>query len=202
MAGTVAILGGSFNPVHIGHLLLAQSAFELGLFERVVFMPTNQVAHKDGSQLAPALDRVAMLRLAVGDNEAFSVSELEIMRGGVSYAYDSMVEWHAAHGGEAPGFIIGMDSLLELHTWHRVKELLPLCRFITMIRPGYDAMPAAEDLKLPEPWPARLLSDVYEGRSCAVSSSEIRERLAQKREIRYLVPESVERYIARRHLYQ
>ena len=198
----VAILGGSFNPVHLGHLLMAQSVLETGHFDQIVFLPSSRTPHKDPGALAPAADRLAMLRLAIGDNPAFSISEQEIARGGVSYAVDTLCEWRQLHPAAArPGFIIGMDSLIELHTWHRVADLLPLCTFITLQRPGFDAVPEAAALRLPAPWPERLLAGIVPGRRFDVSSSEIRQRVAENRGIRYLVPDSVARYIAKHGLY-
>jgi len=199
----VAILGGSFNPVHLGHLLLAQSVLETGRFDQIVFLPSNRTPHKDPVALAPAADRLAMVRLAIGDNPAFSLSEQEIIRGGVSYAVDTLNEWHQLHpGAPPPGFIIGMDSLLELYTWRDVADLLPLCTFVTLRRPGFDAVPDAAALRLPAPWPERLLAGIVPGRQFDVSSSEIRRRVAENREIRYLVPDSVARYIAKHGLYR
>lgn len=196
-----AILGGSFNPIHIGHLMMAQSVLDQGQADRILFMPANRPPHKVEDHLASNDDRLAMVRLAVADNPDFAVSDQELVRGGISYAVDTLLAWQAIHPGNRPGFILGMDSLLELHTWHRVAELLPLCDFITLRRPWYDPMPAASALKLPAPWPERLLAAVISGRSCDVSSTEIRKRVAQKRQIRYLTPDAVVQYIERHGLY-
>ncbi len=182
---------------------MAQSVLDTGEFDQIVFLPSNQTPHKDPALLAAAADRLALLRLALGDNPHFSLSEQEIVRGGTSYTFDTLSEWQRHHpAGEPPGFIIGMDSLLELHSWHRPLELLPLCRIITLQRPGFDKLPSPGALSLPPPWPERLLADVIPGRNCDISSAEIRERVAKGRSIRYLVPESVARYIMRRRLYQ
>lgn len=197
-----AILGGSFNPIHIGHLLMAQSVLDAGSVGQVVFMPANLPPHKPHANLASNEDRLAMVKLAIAGNPAFTWSDQELVRGGVSYAVDTLLAWHELRPGDKPFFIIGMDSLLELHTWHRVAELLPLCDFITLQRPGYDQLPSPEALKLPAPWPEQLLANVIRGRSCDVSSTEIRKRVAQKRQIRYLTPDSVVRYIESRGLYR
>ena len=198
----VAILGGSFNPIHIGHLMMAQSVLDEGCAGQVVFLPANLPPHKPHDHLASNADRLAMVRLAIADNPAFVCSDQEITRGGVSYAVDTLLAWHTLHPGERPCFVIGMDSLLELHTWHRVEELLPLCEFITLRRPWYDPVPAAGVLKLPAPWPERLLAGIIPGRSCDVSSSEIRKRIAQNRQIRYLTPDPVVGYIEAHGLYR
>jgi len=198
----VAILGGSFNPIHIGHLMMAQSVLDEGCAGQVVFLPANLPPHKPHDHLASNADRLAMVRLAIADNPAFVCSDQEITRGGVSYAVDTLLAWHTLHPGERPCFVIGMDSLLELHTWHRVEELLPLCEFITLRRPWYDPVPAAGVLKLPAPWPERLLAGIIPGRGCDVSSSEIRKRIAQNRQIRYLTPDPVVAYIEAHGLYR
>lgn len=197
----IAILGGSFNPIHIGHLLMAQSVLDEGRVGQVVFMPSNLPPHKPHDHLASNADRLSMVRLAIADNPGFAWSDQEIARGGVSYAVDTLLAWHAQHA-DKPGFILGMDSLLELHTWHRVEELLPLCEFITLRRPWYDPIPSAGALKLPAPWPERLLAGIIPGRSCDVSSSEIRKRIAQNRQIRYLTPDPVVGYIEAHGLYR
>lgn len=198
----MAILGGSFNPIHIGHLLMAQSVLDEGRAGQVVFMPSNLPPHKPHDHLASNDDRLEMVKLAVADNPAFTWSDQELIRGGVSYAVDTLLAWHARLPDEKPAFIIGMDSLLELHTWHRVEELLPLCEFITLQRPWYDPIPSPGALKLPTPWPERLLSNIIPGRGCDVSSTEIRKRIAQNRQIRYLTPDPVVRYIESHGLYR
>ena len=126
---------------------------------------------------------------------------LETERGGVSYAVDTMLAFRARYTDCEPHFIIGMDSLRELHLWYRVEELLRLTRFIVVDRPGVDRPVRPEELRLPAPWPERLLASVVRGRLCEVSSCEIRTRVAENRPIRYLVMPAVEQYIRRQGLY-
>jgi nicotinate-nucleotide adenylyltransferase len=198
----IGILGGSFNPLHSGHLLLAQSALEARGLERVYFLPSNVPPHKAGGRLAPAADRLEMARLATADNPAFAVADDEIRRGGVSYAVDTLRAWREREPAAPPPlFIVGLDSLRELHLWRDIGTLLTLCEFLPLERPGYDRPPLADDLRLPPPWGQRLLDAILPGRRCDISSSEIRERVAQGRSIRYLVPEAVARYIAAHGLY-
>ncbi len=198
----VGILGGSFDPLHYGHLLVAQSALESGQLDRVCFMPAHRPPHKSGCTLASPRDRMEMVRLAIADNPNFAVAEDEIERGGVSYAVDTLRQWRRRHPDEVPVFIMGMDSLCELHTWRAATDLLALCSFIVLERPGYDNRPAPEELHLPPPWPQRLLEAVVPGRHCAISSSEIRQRVAAGRSIRYLVPQSVQQYIFEHGIYR
>jgi len=198
----IGILGGSFNPPHCGHLLLAQSALEARALERVYFLPSNLPPHKQSGRLAPAADRLAMARLATADNPAFAVADDEIRRGGVSYAVETLRACRDRDpDAPPPVFIIGLDSLRELYLWRDVPSLLNLCDFLPLERPGYDRPPLAADLRLPPPWGQRLLAAILPGRRCDISSSEIRQRVAEGRSIRYLVPEAVARYIAAHGLY-
>ncbi len=198
----IGILGGTFNPPHWGHLLLAQSALEARGLDMVYFMPCNVPPHKAQGRLAAACDRLEMTRLAIADNPFFAVADDEIRRGGVSYAVDTLRAWRERDPAAPPPlFIIGMDSLRELHLWREIGKLLTLCDFMPLERPGFEPPPLAADLRLPPPWGERLLAAVAPGRRCDISSREIRERVARARSIRYLVPEAVARYIAAHELY-
>ncbi len=197
----IGILGGTFNPVHIGHLLLAQTVRETCGLKRVLLMPCHKPPHKKPAGLAPAADRLAMVRLAVTDDPGLGVCTLELERGGVSYAVDTMTAFRLRYSELEPHFIIGMDSLRELHLWRRVRDLLAICPFVVVDRPGIDRPLRAAELSLPSPWPERLLSSVIRGRLCELSSSEIRRRVAENRTIRYLVPATVEQYIRQKGLY-
>lgn len=199
----VGLLGGTFNPVHWGHLVLARDAMEAHGLSRVVFMPCAAPAHKPERELAPAGHRLALLEQAVQDEPAFSVGRDELERGGVSYAIDTVRDLRARAPAVDWHFIIGADTLLELHSWRAIGELLDACRFITMARPG--TPPRAElaaRLPLPAPWPERLTQWMFEGHLIGISSSEIRKRVAESRPIRYLVPRTVEDYITQHRLYR
>ncbi len=199
----VGILGGSFNPIHIGHLLLAQSAldqFELG---RVFFMPCHIQPHKARDMLADDRHRLAMVELGIGDNLQFEPLDIELRRGGTSYAIDSVAELQALCPDSELFFIIGADTLRELHGWHRIGELLQRCTFVTLARPGF-ALEALtpDDLGFDAPTARHLLSHVALGRRVDVSSSDIRHRVAEGMSIRYLVPDEVEMYICEHGLYR
>lgn len=198
----VGILGGTFDPVHLGHLLMAQTVREACQLDRVLLMPCHTPPHKACGTQASAADRLAMVRLAVAGDPALDVCTLEIDRGGVSYAVDTLRAFRSSHPASEPHFVMGMDSLRELHLWHRVRELLDLCSFIVVERPGVDRPLAAADLALPAPWSERLLTQVVRGRLCDISSREIRGRIASGRPIRYLVPPAVEQFILERGLYR
>lgn len=197
----VGILGGTFNPVHIGHLLVAQTVREHCGLDRIVLMPCSAPPHKTPERLASAEDRLAMVRLAIEGDAGLEAGTLEVERGGVSYAVDTLRAFRARFPASRPHFIVGMDAVRELHLWRQVGELLTLCAFIVVHRPGTPSLARPDEIPLPPPWPARLLANTVEGRLCEVSSSEIRGRVADGLPIRYLVPPAVERYIGERRLY-
>jgi nicotinate-nucleotide adenylyltransferase len=198
----IGLLGGSFNPVHWGHLWLARDAIEAFGLDAVWLIPCAQPAHKPVAELAPAAQRLAMLEQAVAEDEALQVSRVELERPGVSYTVDTLRSLRAAHPGVDWHFIIGADTLPELPSWKAIDELLGLCRFITMRRPGMpDTATLQARIRLPEPWPRRLMEGLFEGHLIDVSSSEIRNRVAAGRSIRYLVPAAVETYIHEQGIY-
>ena len=189
----VGILGGTFNPIHLGHLLIAQDALEQAGLEQVLFIPTAQPPHKPLAGNVSAQHRLRMLKLAIAGNPQFAVDDLEIRRGGKSYSVETLAELQARLPAADFYFIIGADSLVELPQWYQVERLVKLCRFLVFERPGYTAQPMR-----------RLAGLRYRSLAthpCEISSREIRERLASRRSIRYLVPEPVRRYIERHQLY-
>lgn len=202
MAQAIGIIGGSFDPIHMGHLILAQDAVEAFALDRILFVPCAQAPHKPAGPVAPAEDRAAMIALAVAGDPRFELCRLELDRGGVSYTYDTVAALRSACPDAALRFVIGADTLTELHSWRRIGDLLRLCEFVTVARPGFrlaDLQPA--DLRLPSPWAADLLRRVASGHAVDLSSSDIRKRLARGVGVRYLVPDSVATYISEHHLY-
>ncbi len=198
----LGVFGGTFNPVHLGHLIAAQDAADAFDLSRVLFLPCDCPPHKPARQLAPAAHRVAMLEAALEGSLQFEVCDLEVRRGGTSYSIDTMRELARRYPGSEIYFIIGTDTLLELHTWKAVGELLKLCNFITLARPGSEVAPAAADrLQLPAPWPEKLLANLAAGHQVDISSSEIRYRVAEGLRITYLTPPAVEMYIMEHRLY-
>ena len=196
-------MGGSFDPLHIGHLIVAQDAVEyLGLSE-VVFIPAAIPPHKQHLQRIDSEHRLKMLRLAVESNPKFSVSDVEVQRGGVSYTIDTLKTLHKVYPDAALLLIVGSDTLVDLHTWHKVEEILELCEVATFLRPGEDSLEAiAEKIPLPEKQKQPLLQNVIDAHRIEISSSEIRRRLTEGLDIRYLVPPEVETYINEHSLYQ
>jgi nicotinate-nucleotide adenylyltransferase len=198
----IGMLGGTFNPVHLGHLLVAQDAYEELELDRVLFIPAATPPHKTVHEIAEPRHRLAMLEAAVEGDPRFAVSPLELERPGVSYSIDTVQAIRERNPGAHLFFLIGADTLFELHTWKRIEELLTLCEFATVTRPGYAGKPiTAETLRLPDPWPERLAARHFTSHPVDISSSDIRMRLAEGLSIRYLVPAAVEMYICEHHLY-
>lgn len=202
MRRRLGILGGTFNPVHLAHLILAQSALELHELDRVLFVPCAVPPHKDGASLADARHRLAMLQLALEGDLRFEVDEIELRRGGASYSIDTARALHEKHRNADLHFIIGSDTLLELHSWRSIETLLELCTFVTFERAGAKIDTISEEaLRLPAPWPRRVLAKCASGRQVDISSSDIRHRIQEGLSIRYLVPDCVGMYIAEHNLY-
>lgn len=204
MAGRrIGVLGGTFNPVHLGHLVMAQDALEAFSLDQVLWVPSCIPPHKREGEVAPPEQRLAMLERALGDHPAFQVSDIEIRRAGVSFTVDTLRQLQVERPGHEWFFIIGADTLLELHTWKEIGTLLTLCRFITVARPGAALDRGAPDaLRLPRAAAQRLLDDVVTGHLIGFSATEVRQRVRAGRSIRYLVPAPVAAYIADRRLYQ
>ena len=190
----MGILGGTFNPIHLGHLFIAQDALEQCQLDRVLFIPTAQPPHKSLADNVSATQRLRLLRLAIAGDKRFAVDDLEILRGGKSYSVETVTELRRRQPTADFYFIIGGDSLAELHLWREVEQLVKLCRFLVFARPGYVAKPVG---RLPG-----LRYKLFSTHPTEISSREIRARVARGRSIRYLVPDSVRQYIERQQLYQ
>lgn len=199
----IGIIGGSFDPLHIGHLIVAQDAAEQLALSEVVFIPAYIPPHKKQAKQVDAQHRLKMLRMALTAEPRFSVSDIEVNRGGISYSVDTIEALSNLHPDAELFLIVGSDTLLELHTWHRIEDLLAMCSIATILRPGFD--PGEEDgvtIKMAEPYRARLLEHVFSTHLIGISSTEIRKRVARGDSIRYLVPSVVEAYIYEQGLYQ
>jgi len=197
----IGLLGGTFNPIHLGHLLIAQDALEQLALDRVKFIPSATPPHKTVGALASERDRIRMINLAIGGNKRFEVDDLEIRRGGISYSVDTLTELRRRHPEADFFFIIGADSLCELHLWREAQRVVRLCTFVTVPRPGFEAKPVV-DHRLDAASRKRLRQHVLKGHACDIASRDIRARVANSRSIRYLVPDAVAEYIRRRRLYR
>ena len=199
MPRVVGLLGGTFNPVYGGHLSIAREALRLFGLDAVWFIPCARPPHKPASDLAPDVDRLAMLRLALAGEPRFDALSIEFDRPGKSYTLDTVRALQALHPGVEFVFIIGADTLPELHTWHKPLELLSRVRIVSLARPGCTPDPAA--LRLPAPWPEKLLADLRTGTPLDVASRDLRAKIAAGQPVP-LVPEPVLRYIQEHNLYR
>lgn len=190
----IGILGGTFDPIHVGHLLVARDAKDALKLDRVIFVPASTPPHKMDRETAPAASRLAMVHLAVQDDPDFSVSEIEYQRSGPSFSIDTIESLKEEFSGNDLFFLIGEDNLGEIWSWKEPERLFHDCRVIVIGRPGGDRMTIPSDL----PGPATAL-DIHRIR---LSSSEIREMVREGRSIRYLVPREVEGYIYEHRLYR
>ena len=198
----IGVFGGTFNPVHMGHLIMAQDALELFELSRILFIPCARPPHK-AAALASAEHRLAMLQAALEGELRFEASDIEVRRGGMSWSVDTIRELRASYPGAEITLIVGSDSLLELHAWRDVYTLLGLCRVVTLARPGVDLDALGRvDLKLDPPWPDRLRAQIRVGHLVNISSTDIRYRIAEGMSIRYLVHPAVEMYISEHRLYR
>ena len=204
MAQGIALFGGSFDPLHMGHLIVGRAVAEHLSLSRVIFIPSANPPHKNSANLAHASDRMEMARLATADEPGFEVSDIEIQRSGPSYTVLTVQEYQQSVGKNVPLFwIIGADTLGELHTWYRLDELAELCRIVTADRPGF-AEPdlAALCKKLSPAQIERLRKDILPTPQIDISATDIRRRVQDGLSIRYLVPDTVHDYIITRGLYQ
>ena len=197
------VFGGSFNPVHNGHLLLAREILRHRLGEALLFVPARSPPHKSALHLAPETDRLAMLSLAIPALPNAYVSDLEFHRPGLSYTIDTLETLQAELPGVQLVFIMGMDSLVSLHTWHRARELAENWQLLIYPRPGIP-VPAKKQLNafFGEAVAARLLASVQELPLFDISSSSIRQLVASEKSIDNLLPSAVMGYILDKGLYK
>lgn len=198
----LGVMGGTFDPIHVGHLIAAECAREALALDEVLFVPAGDPPHKENSQVTPAEHRYTMTLLATVTNPRFAVSRIELDRRGKSFTVDTIEALKAQLPAETEVyFILGSDSMADVPKWHRPERLLSLCHFIVVGRPGWDRSAVEASLgPLYEPHRERIHPiDIPE---VAVSSSEIRARVRAGRSIRYLTPDLVVQYIEERSLYK
>ncbi|MGA8864220.1 MAG: nicotinate-nucleotide adenylyltransferase [Gallionella sp.] len=212
----IGILGGTFDPIHYGHLRLAEEMLELANLRQIRFIPAGTPPHRDAPQV-PALHRSAMVRLAIADQPAFVLDEREVARTTPCYTVDTLRELRAELGAEQPlCLLMGGDAFLQLDTWHEWEQLFGLAHIVVGYRPGFTLEDRIHTV-------AVGLRRHYQQRLCApdalakrpaggiavlaipeleISATLIRSRVAEKRSIRYLLPNTVADYIHQHHLYE
>jgi len=199
LRGALGVFGGTFDPIHVAHLAVAEAARDsLGL-ERVLFIPAGEPPHKRDRPITPAADRLAMVEAAIADNPGFAASLIEIDRAGPSYSVETLA---ALSSGTAQrlAFIVSAEAYAELPTWHEPERVLELATLVVAPRDGY---PRADAAFLGRMFPASAARVVFlDGPRMRLSASEIRARAAAGRSLRYLVPDAVAAYIGDHALYQ
>src|SRR6266513_12088 len=193
-AQRIGVMGGTFDPIHHGHLVAASEVAQFFTLDEVVFVPTGQPWQKDDRKVSPSEDRYLMTVIATASNPRFSVSRIDIDRGGPTYTIDTLRDLRAERGKEAELFFItGADALAQIMSWQDVNELFALAHFVGVTRPGHqltgDGLP--EDKV-----------SLVEVPALAISSTDCRHRVASGEPIWYLVPDGIVQYIAKRKLYR
>jgi len=205
-------MGGTFNPIHFGHLVTAEEALKQYKLDKVIFIPTGSPPHKTSGILASAEDRYLMTVIATASNQDFFVSRIEIDRKGKSYTIDTLKELKGIFRDRATlYFITGADAILEILSWKETEVIMDYCKFIAATRPGYD-IKKMEDLK------EKLFAKTNKNKkdkpgskdhiflmeipALAISSTDIRKRIKYDRPIKYLLPESVCNYLLKHGLYK
>jgi len=204
MATRVGLYGGTFDPIHIGHLIVARAVREQLALDRMVLIPSARPPHKPHPDLTDAVHRLAMARLAVDGEPELEISDCEARRTGPSYTIDTVQAFRKASGPQAEIiWVIGADTLAELASWHRIDELVDACQIVIAARPGWESPdPAPLCGRLGDEQIDRLRGGMIETPRIDVSATEIRRRVAEGRSIRWLVPEPVHQYIAQHGLYR
>jgi nicotinate-nucleotide adenylyltransferase len=211
----IGLFGGTFDPIHWGHLRSAEEVREAFRIDRVLFIPASVPPLKQKAETTPAMDRLKMVRLAIAKNSAFAVSDVELARPGKSFSIDTLRYFAGRRRKDSLYFILGMDAFREIGAWKDFRELFRLCHFVVTSRPGCEAPLSLKGM----PVAVRRLfcydkkNGAYRHKSgtrlyflrltdIAISASEIRALGQAGKSIRYLVPFEVERYIRRRGLYR
>ena len=203
----IGVFGGSFDPVHIGHLLAAECCREQAGLDRVLFVPAAIQPHKQHRQLASGQHRMEMLTLATGGHDAFAVSGDELDRGGVSYTVDTLERLKAAHPGDELLLILGPDAFLGLPSWREPTRIVELAGIIAVERESLDDIGGTVSRAAIEPLLgtdrlARVIAERVKLPAIGIRASDLRAAVAAGRSIRYRTPRAVERYIAAQGLYR
>jgi nicotinate-nucleotide adenylyltransferase len=189
----LGIMGGTFDPIHHGHLVAASEVRAWFGLDEVIFVPTNEPWQKDVRTVSPAEDRYLMTVIATASNPRFSVSRVDIERGGITYTVDTLRDLAARHPDADLSFITGADALSRIATWRDADECFRLARFVGCTRPGHELDGAG--------LPADRVT-LVEVPALAISSTDCRRRVARDEPIWYLVPDGVVQYVSKRGLYR
>ena len=197
----LGVMGGTFDPIHYGHLIAAERAREEMALDEVLFIPSGTPPHKSNDGVAPSIDRYRMIGLAIASNDRYRLSDMEITRGGASYTVDTLRALLDMDKDVQLYFITGADAILEIATWKDPGEILKMCRFIAVSRPGYslDGIWKVAGAFINDP--ERSITGLSIP-GMDISSTEIRERVREGKSIKYLLPDDVIDFITERGLYR
>ena len=191
----ICLFGGTFDPPHFGHLILAQTIFEAEHFDQIVFVPAHTSPHKDKTVVSSVNFRKEMVKIAIQENPNFILSDIEIKRGGISYSFDTIIEYKKKTGIDSKNlfYLIGSDSLKTFHSWRNSDQILEECQIIVAIRPGFR----------PSDINNQILARVQFANipRIEISSTQIRKRWREDKTIRYMVSQSVWEFINENKLY-
>ena len=204
MAESIGLYGGSFDPIHHGHLIVARAVAERIGLARIIFLPSARPPHKPAEDLAEPAHRAEMVKRAIAGEPVFDFSDFDLARRGPSYTIDTISYYRTEFGPDLElCWIIGADSLAELSTWYRAAALVDGCRIITAVRPGRtDLEWTALRASLSEEQIAKLRAGVVPTPMIEISSTDIRRRVHAGKSIRYLVPDPVRAYIETHRVYR
>lgn len=201
MKKRVGIMGGTFNPIHIGHLIIAEAAYEAYNLDEVLFVPSGVSYMKDQSEILDAKKRVHMTGLAIEDNPHFALSTIEIDRDGNSYSYETLETLRKQNPNTEYFFLVGSDTLFALETWKHPEILLPSCTILVAVRDGVPMEKMQEHAKyLEEKFSGRI--ELLTTPNIEISATDIRNRLAANRDVKYFVPDAVLEFIQKKGLYK
>ena len=201
MNNRIGIMGGTFDPIHYGHLVIANEVLFKFDLQKIIFVPTGNPPHKRSAALADAYHRYMMVQFATMTNPSFDVSNIEVEKDGISYTVDTIRELKNNYIDTKLYFITGTDAVLDLPNWKDPEEILNLCTFISVNRPGYVTDTLDDKLdRLMEKYKGEILS--IRAPQLKISSTDIRNRIQEGRPTKYLLPENVEQYIFKNGLYR
>ena len=195
----LGVFGGTFDPVHAGHLVAAETAREAATLDAVMFVPAGQPWLKDGDVLGGKRDRMRMVELAIEGNSQFLASDMELHRPGPTYSADTLEELVDRRPGDELFLIVGMDALGDFDRWSRPRRVLELAKLVAVARPGHSGLDAAQLDGISPGASGNVIAAV--GPVIGVSATDVRRRLGRGASIRYLVPKAVESYIYRHGMY-
>lgn len=197
----VGIMGGTFDPIHYGHLLLAESAIEQYKLDEILFIPSGNPWLKDSSQVLDKKTRVSMTGIAIEDNPHFALSTIEIDREGNSYSYETLEILREKNPSTCYYFILGADSLLDIEKWKHPDRLMKSCTLLTAVRDDCDMSALQKQIDyLKSTYDAQV--EILPMKRMDISSTDIREKIKTGKSVRYLLPDFVREFIEKNHIYQ